>query len=306
MSLKLYLIEQDLAQSQTVHPRLIAELESDTLQIGREPAEGGLALDSKSVSRNHGSFIKIDKYWFFKDLGSSNGSWLNGQHLSADKLYLLHSGDEIQLADSFLGIRITQDLRIQPSVLVFSRGDFHSEITLPDSGKVLSLGGAKSDLKLDVDLGSLSQFNIEVRTGILCVYPVSTEHNSTVNGQPLNALVQLKDRDYIENTPYRIIVNTAAAPSDSQVDTFFKARVKELSGWEEEEKTPMRTFFGQVTQKGQITSLDPAGLITASAPKSGKKELLERLYSLEEYAAFIIGFLLILMILAIVLWWFLK
>jgi pSer/pThr/pTyr-binding forkhead associated (FHA) protein len=53
--------------------------------------------DEKGVSRQH---LQI-RYQGFKtyaaDLGSSNGTWLNGQRLTAQTEHLLHDGDELRL-----------------------------------------------------------------------------------------------------------------------------------------------------------------------------------------------------------------
>jgi predicted component of type VI protein secretion system len=69
--------------------------------IGRSQASG-LSLDSPSVSRLHGKFLHRDGQYYFCDLGSSNGSLIQGEMAVANQEYLLQSGQIIRLGDFIL------------------------------------------------------------------------------------------------------------------------------------------------------------------------------------------------------------
>ncbi|MBQ7529975.1 protein kinase [bacterium] len=51
----------------------------------------------RRISRRHGQIIHKDGHYFYKDLGSSNGSYLNGVKLASDELPELHKGDHLRL-----------------------------------------------------------------------------------------------------------------------------------------------------------------------------------------------------------------
>jgi hypothetical protein len=51
------------------------------------------------VSRQHARITPNDRGYAIEDLGSSNGTWLNGNRLEARQLYQLRGGDHIQLGE---------------------------------------------------------------------------------------------------------------------------------------------------------------------------------------------------------------
>lgn len=63
---------------------------------------GGL---EKGVSRRHAKIIRQDNEIFIEDLGSVNGTLLNGQSLTPYLQYPLNSGDEVQLGNLVLRLR---------------------------------------------------------------------------------------------------------------------------------------------------------------------------------------------------------
>ena len=76
-------------------------LTGDDSRIGRLP-ENQVALTSARVSRRHAAIRKTDTGVVFVDLGSSNGSRLNGDPVRAQEERPLRPGDRIQLADELL------------------------------------------------------------------------------------------------------------------------------------------------------------------------------------------------------------
>lgn len=73
-------------------------LEGDELAIGRDPSNR-ISINDPAVSRRHCLVIRDDgKYWL-RDLGSCNGSFVNGVTV---KEVELHHGDQITLGNSVL------------------------------------------------------------------------------------------------------------------------------------------------------------------------------------------------------------
>jgi ABC transport system ATP-binding/permease protein len=72
-------------------------LESSELVIGREPGVE-LQIEAPGVSRRHARLLLQESGYLLEDLGSSNGTFLNGQRLTAQTL--LKTGDRIGLGRS--------------------------------------------------------------------------------------------------------------------------------------------------------------------------------------------------------------
>ena len=65
-----------------------------TTSIGRSIA-GDVVISDKSVSRQHAVVYCLQGKFFVEDLGSTNGTMLNGKIIN--ERTMLHSGDEIRL-----------------------------------------------------------------------------------------------------------------------------------------------------------------------------------------------------------------
>ena len=68
-----------------------------SLSIGREP-DNGLCLEDKKLSRHHAALEAVAKGWQVRDLGSTNGTGVNGKRISAP--LLLKAGDVIEIGDT--------------------------------------------------------------------------------------------------------------------------------------------------------------------------------------------------------------
>ena len=68
------------------------------ITIGRAPGNN-IVVDSKLASRNHAIIQKIKDAFFLKDCNSTNGTFLNGTKIPADKYIRIHSGDKITIGN---------------------------------------------------------------------------------------------------------------------------------------------------------------------------------------------------------------
>ncbi len=66
--------------------------------IGRSP-DSDVILDSDDVSRFHGKFFYQSGNYYFCDLGSRNGTIINGKILEKNHSYILNDGDIIRIGD---------------------------------------------------------------------------------------------------------------------------------------------------------------------------------------------------------------
>ena len=72
---------------------LLANAAGGRLVLGRSPA-CELVLGDDTVSRRHAELRMVEGCWILRDLGSSNGTWVNGRRVIEAEVF---PGDEIQL-----------------------------------------------------------------------------------------------------------------------------------------------------------------------------------------------------------------
>lgn len=72
-------------------------LEGSAVSIGRA-ADCSIPIKDRYLSRKHAEIIAVGAAWMLKDLGSANGTYLNGSRVERDEL--LKGGDRIRLGDT--------------------------------------------------------------------------------------------------------------------------------------------------------------------------------------------------------------
>jgi hypothetical protein len=63
------------------------------IELGRSP-RCQLVFADGSVSRHHATLLVRERTWFIRDVGSLNGTWVNGRRVREAEV---RSGDEVQL-----------------------------------------------------------------------------------------------------------------------------------------------------------------------------------------------------------------
>jgi DNA-binding CsgD family transcriptional regulator len=80
----------------------LVRLESDRITIGKSP-DNDVVLDDPVVSRLHAVIERYAAGWAIRDLGSRNGTYVNGERIGSERA--LRPGDEIRLGDTRLNYR---------------------------------------------------------------------------------------------------------------------------------------------------------------------------------------------------------
>lgn len=196
----------------------VGRLQSGEVVIGREPADG-ISVPRTAISGEHGVFLRVRNHWFYKDLGSTNGSWINGKEVSANIWRLVRANDYVQLADVALRLRPSGEgeggseglFGLGPngnrSLIVFQNGKFTDEFPIPEFGKALVVGGSQGDLSILGDTYENPALVVEKRSDKVCAYSVAKEHEPVINEAPLSETVPIEDRDILGVADYSIIFN---------------------------------------------------------------------------------------------------
>jgi serine/threonine protein kinase len=74
----------------------LCDLKEPSVTVGRDP-QAEISVDDSSISWRHATFEPSGSEWFVFDLGSLNGTVLNGKRLAANQKGLLSPGAEIKL-----------------------------------------------------------------------------------------------------------------------------------------------------------------------------------------------------------------
>lgn len=80
------------------------EISDPEVAIGRSQ-QCHVVLEDRRSSRKHSLILKKDGKYFIKDLGSANGTLINGDRVDEQEL---HSGDEIQIGDTKFSFEMVQ------------------------------------------------------------------------------------------------------------------------------------------------------------------------------------------------------
>ncbi|GEM_PF-5862565 len=224
----------------------LCELSLGKVTLGREPeGSGGITIPSAAVSRNHAEIRPIRLHWFFVDLGSTNGSWVNGKPVPSGYRVLLRPNDAIQLADMTLRVADRGGDFPEQSALVFQSGECIDEVTIPETGTALSVGGAEATVTLDGI--SHRVVALERRNGEILAQVGSSDIPVLKNGAVVKGSVPLADRDELVVQGFSILLNLATNSEGS--DTTLRSWDSGSSSADTSARSTSSQVFGVSVEK---------------------------------------------------------
>ena len=99
-------------------PGKIFPMEGDVITIGRE-AGNGIIINDAEVSRKHTQFVFQGGKYIVTDLGSTNGTFVNGQRLTGQ--HVLQPGEVISLGEQ-INLLFEAVVPIDPNATMLSAG----------------------------------------------------------------------------------------------------------------------------------------------------------------------------------------
>ena len=88
-----------LTVRQGPRPNLVFDLDQDSYTIGRE-AGTEIVIEDPQISRRHATLTRQGNTYLLEDIGSTNGTYVNGRRVTAP--VLLSNGDMLGLADTIV------------------------------------------------------------------------------------------------------------------------------------------------------------------------------------------------------------
>ena len=99
-------------------PGKIFPMEGDVITIGRE-AGNGIVINDAEVSRKHTQFVFQGGKFIVTDLGSTNGTFVNGQRLTGQ--HILQPGEVISLGEQ-INLLFESVVAVDPNATMMSAG----------------------------------------------------------------------------------------------------------------------------------------------------------------------------------------
>jgi pSer/pThr/pTyr-binding forkhead associated (FHA) protein len=88
--------------------RVFVALDGPRVTVGSDPCNGVALSGDRRVSRVHAVFESYGACWSIRDLGSRNGTYVNGTQIFAEQV--LRPGDELRVGESRLIYRAEQSV----------------------------------------------------------------------------------------------------------------------------------------------------------------------------------------------------
>lgn len=117
------------------------QLQGSTISIGRA-SDCSIPIKDRYLSRRHAEILANDGHWVLKDLGSANGTYLNGSRVERDQR--LHAGDRIRLGDT---------------EIVFETSEHNTDrfLAIAETAASTTISIPVHDSEIRVDTGDLSK-----------------------------------------------------------------------------------------------------------------------------------------------------
>ena len=220
----------------------IFEPDGVMVSLGRE-LTNAVSIDSIGVSRQHGAILAAGNQWVYRDLGSTNGSSINGQVLKPHQLYLLREGAALRLGDTQLKFSITGEGELnseQASLLVFFNDRFEGErFFLPESDNTISIGGPGCDLVVEEQpIGDEPLASVSSRDRFIIRVSETARLPTLLNGHMFHGSDELVDGDLLKIDAWEIVVN---APGSQQRSSIYATDQMEQAGRVPSEEAPYVT-----------------------------------------------------------------
>ncbi len=308
---------------------LLATLTEGEATVGRDEEKEIVLSGYSGVSSEHGKFQNHRGDWFYIDLGSTNGSWLNTEEVIEGEINLLRNGDLVQIADAAVQVNLENPSK-DSFVIVFEAGEYVNHFRFPEQGRALTIGGADSTIKIEGDSSTLSALIVEKRGDKIYAYKQNEAYDVMHNGKIFNHMAELKDREVLSVKQFEVIISDPMSEEAQATSQRRNSSPQEIA----KANTPISGMMNKVQnnvplQDGRERKQTPK--IPAQGPRKryanpsfGKERHSERQSSayrsrysgvnskdykfskLEDQVIIIVGFVLLFLLFGVLVWFLLS
>jgi methylglyoxal synthase len=206
----------------------LATRKGEEYLIGRSP-DSDLVLDSPDVSRLHAKFFCQGGNYYFSDLGSRNGSTINGKLAEKNQLYILKDKDIIRIGDFILMMEemISLDQGAETIVRIINPSVFSNRRTTQNVSSS-NIGEETPEIVTPVaEEISQSEDKVEVSEAVYAE-PITTPENVIQSLEIVSEVPSaiVGESEFITDTPVTAEETTNEATSNTSDDSEYYTTVQ--------------------------------------------------------------------------------
>lgn len=168
--------------------------------------QADVIISEDGISRAHSQFINYGSNYFVKDLGSTNGTFINDLPLVSGEVYLLRTGDIVRFASFPFYFNAPNISFTDPSLCAFGEEVYEGEFLIGASTS-FSFGGTTATIPSS-SLGTEDLiFIVKRENSELVIGQRSRKFFSYLNGSQVIGTQALKDKDRITVGPLLLLVS---------------------------------------------------------------------------------------------------
>jgi ABC transport system ATP-binding/permease protein len=200
-------------------PQREATLDRPVMTMGRAP-DNDIILMHGYVSAHHGRFERHGAEWRYVDLGSTNGTFINGQLQEAT---VLQSGDVLRIGDvqgnsvgltfrstATSGISVYEQIVPRRAIGAPAASE-HAGTQLLDVAATVMIGrDQEAEITLDAPVVSRYHARIEQTAQGHLLTDLNSTNGTFVNGERLTSPHRLTEGDVVQIGPYRLVYEAGA------------------------------------------------------------------------------------------------
>jgi ABC-type multidrug transport system ATPase subunit len=167
------------------------------LILGRSNEAGQLQIDHPSISRKHLALYADDSGLYVEDLGSTNGSYLNGKKLITGQRISFREGDSLSLTpDQAVLLQFSPFAESSSSSSTPKKGKDISSL-LATKKEVVIGRSSDCDLVLEDVMVSRRHARIQQKDGKVWIEDLNSSNGVYINGKKINSKQQVTEKDKV-------------------------------------------------------------------------------------------------------------
>ena len=194
--------------------------EPTVLAIGSAKEGNDVVLQSTAISRSHAQLVLDEEgHLFLIDLGSTNGTFLNGERISGSAPQLIQRSDQIQLGDKSVCIKVLgRNEQYRSGNSTPSNESPKAKLNIPDQDVVLIGRQADCDVIIPHRSASRHHASLErISQGKYRLRDLNSMNGTFVNGKRLRGPQVVSQSDQILIGRYLIDLNGTARDLSQEI-----------------------------------------------------------------------------------------
>lgn len=175
-------------------------LKGSRMVVGRDPA-ADIHLDNRALSRRHAQIEKRGAAIWLRDLGSQNGSFVNGERVEGQRA--LNMGDVIELGRYKLSIAGVEQAADNTPVLTLTGPEGQHRFAMV--GDEIIIGRAPScDIAIGHKSISRRHLRISLESGRFFAEDLSSQNGTKLHGKRINGRTEFEPGDPLQMSDFTI------------------------------------------------------------------------------------------------------